>query len=125
MDTLGKELCVLISCILGSFRTSSLNGESVSLVLHSLWCDQSLNLWCLGVWLGTLFLWHDFSSNDEFSGRLVSVPSSPLSCINIPDIILLGETEELSNLGCSLRAKSLGVDNVGQAWNVAITLLDD
>lgn len=44
---------------------------------------------------------------------------------HVPDIILLGKTEELSNLGCSLRAKSLGVDNIGQAWDVAITLLDD
>lgn len=44
---------------------------------------------------------------------------------DIPDIILLGETEESSNLGGTLGTKSLGVDNVGQTWDVAITLLDN
>lgn len=43
----------------------------------------------------------------------------------LPDIVLLGQTEESSDLCSTLGTKSLGVDNIGQAGDVALALLDD
>lgn len=43
----------------------------------------------------------------------------------IPNIILLAETEEFSNLGGSLGTKSLWLNDVGQTWNIAFALLDN
>lgn len=43
----------------------------------------------------------------------------------LPDIVLLGQTEESSDLCSTLGTQSLGVDNVGQAGDVALALLDD
>jgi hypothetical protein len=40
-------------------------------------------------------------------------------------IVILGETEEFADLGCALGTKTLWVDNVGDAWDIGITLLDD
>lgn len=40
-------------------------------------------------------------------------------------IVILGEAEELADLGGALGAEALGVDDVGQAGDVAVALLDD
>ncbi len=76
MDSLSKKLSILVGSILGRLGTSSLDCDSVSLVLHSLRRDESLDLGGLGVWFSTLFLGLDLSSNDEFSAPpLVVVPA--------------------------------------------------
>lgn len=67
MHTLGQELSVLVGSILGCLGASSLQGNSVSLVLHALGGDESLDLRGLGVWLSTLFLGDDLSSDNEFA----------------------------------------------------------
>jgi len=56
MNSLGEELGVLVGRILGLLSTSSLDCDSVSLVLHSLRCDKSLDLGSLCVGLSTLLL---------------------------------------------------------------------
>jgi len=108
MNSLGKKLSVLVGSILGCLGTSSLDCNSVSLVLDSLGSDKSLDLGSLCVGLSTLLLRLDLSSNNEFS-----------------DIILLAQTKEFSDLGGSLWTKSLWVDNIGQAWDILLALLDD
>lgn len=108
VDTLGEELGVFVSGVFGGFSASSLECDSVSLVLHSLRSDQSLDLWCFCVWLSTFLLGCNFTSNDEFA-----------------DIVLLAQAEESSDLGSALRSKSLWVDNVGQTGDVGFTLLDN
>jgi len=40
-------------------------------------------------------------------------------------IIILGEAEELSDLGSTLGAETLGVHDVGQAGDIVVALLDD
>lgn len=40
-------------------------------------------------------------------------------------IIILGQTEKLLDLGCSLGAKTFGVGNIGQTGNLSVALLDD
>lgn len=40
-------------------------------------------------------------------------------------IVILGEAEELADLGGALGAEALGVDDVGQAGDVGLALLDD
>lgn len=73
MDALGDELRVLIGGVFRGFGTSSLECDSVSLVLLALRSDKSLNFGRFGVWLGTFLLWCNFSSDHEFSGyELVS-----------------------------------------------------
>jgi hypothetical protein len=108
MHTLSQQLSILVRSILRGLSGSSLEGEAVSLVLHALRSNQSLNLGGLGVWFGAFLLGYDFTSNDEFS-----------------DIILLGETKESSDLGSTLGTKTLGVDDVGETWDITLALLDD
>lgn len=45
--------------------------------------------------------------------------------VYIPDIVLLGQTKESSDLGGALGTQSLGVDNIGQTRDIALALLDD
>lgn len=40
-------------------------------------------------------------------------------------IVILGEAEEPANLGGALGAEALGVDDVGEAGDLVVTLLDD
>jgi len=108
VNTLGQQLSILVCSILGRLGVSSLQCNAVSLVLHSLGSNESLDLGGLGVWLGALLLGHDFTSDDEFA-----------------NIVLLGQAEESSDLGGTLRAKSLGVDHIGQARDIVVALLDD
>jgi len=42
-----------------------------------------------------------------------------------PNIILLVKTKELSNLRRTLGTKSFWVDDISQARNITVTLLDD
>jgi len=70
--------------------------------------DKSLDLWCFEVWFGAFLLGCHFSFNDK-----------------LPNIILLGKTEESSDLGSSLWTQSLRHDNIGQAWDILFTLFDD
>jgi hypothetical protein len=44
---------------------------------------------------------------------------------NIPDIILLCETEEAANLGSTLGTEAFRLDGVGETWNVLLALLDE
>lgn len=82
-DSLGQEGGVLGGVLLLLLGVLSLDGDSMSLVLQSLWGHQSLDLWRLCVCLLSLLC--DLSSDDELS-----------------DIVLLGQVEESSNLGGSL-----------------------
>jgi hypothetical protein len=72
MQTLRKQLSILIGCILRSLCSSTLQCNSVSLVLETLWGDESLNLGSFGVWLFAFTLWLNFSSNDEFANMEVN-----------------------------------------------------
>jgi hypothetical protein len=40
-------------------------------------------------------------------------------------VVLLGEVEELANLGCTLRTKALGQDIVGEARKLVVSLLNN
>ena len=67
MHTLGEQLSILVGSILGSLCSPSLQRDAVTLVLDALWGDEALDLWCFGVWLGSLLLRDNFSSDDEFA----------------------------------------------------------
>lgn len=45
--------------------------------------------------------------------------------MSIPNVVLLAETKESSDLGSTLGTKSLGLDDIGQAGNIFIALLDN
>ena len=63
----------------------------------------------LGVWLSVLLL------------RALHLPTNNV----LPDIVFLGQVEELPDLRCSLGTETLGQDVVGQSRDVAVALLDD
>lgn len=67
--TLGQQLGVLVCGVLGGFGTSSLECDSVSLVLQALRGDQSLDLRGLGVGFRTFLLGDNLTSDNEFAVR--------------------------------------------------------
>jgi hypothetical protein len=71
----------------------------MSLVLQSLGSDESLDLGGFGVWLGAFFLGCDFSTNDELAAGLLEHIELMRQKCDIPNIILLAQTKEFSNLG--------------------------
>jgi hypothetical protein len=44
---------------------------------------------------------------------------------NIPNIVLLCETEEAANLRGTLGTEAFRLDGVGETWNVLLALLDE
>lgn len=78
----------------------------MTLALETLGSNQTLDLGGLGV-LG-LALLGDGAADDELA-----------------DIVLLVEAEETADLGGTLGTQALGDNGVGQAGELALTLLDD
>jgi len=107
-DTLGESGGILVSSILGSLRVATLECDTVTLVLETLRSNQTLDLGSLGVWLLALALWLNFTTDNELA-----------------DIIFLGEAEELADLRGTLGTETLGVDRIGDTWDIAVALLDD
>jgi hypothetical protein len=62
-----KEDQETYSSILGTLSVASLECDAVTLVLETLWGDETLDLWCLGVWLLALTLWLDLTTNDKLA----------------------------------------------------------
>lgn len=105
VQTLSQQLGVLSSSLSLLLGVVNLLGLQSSLSLQILRSDQSLDLWSLGVGLTVLL---NSSSDDVVS-----------------DVILLGQTEELSDVVSSLRTQSLWNGDIGQTLNASITLLDN
>lgn len=53
--------------ILGTLSVTTLECESMTLVLETLRGDQTLDLWCLGVDLLALTLWLNLTTDNEFT----------------------------------------------------------
>lgn len=107
-NTLGKDLGVFVGLVLDLLGLAALEGNAVALVLETLGGNESLDLGSLGVRLLALALGLDLAANDVLA-----------------DIVILGEAEELADLGGALGAEALGVDDVGEAGDVGLALLDD
>jgi len=107
-DTLGKDLGVLAGSILGSLGAAALECDAVALVLETLRSNKTLDLGGLGVRLCALLLAGNLTTDDELA-----------------NIIFLAEAEEAADLGGALGSKTLGVDGVGDAGDLLVTLLDD
>lgn len=91
---------------LGSLGAAALEGDPLALALEALGGDKTLNLGGLGIFLSILA--SDGAPDNEFS-----------------HIILLVETEKFADLGGTLGAESLGVDDICKAGEFAFALLDD
>lgn len=105
VQTLSQQLSVLRSSVSLLSSVVDLLGLQSSLSLQSLRSDQSLDLWSLGEGLTVLL--------NGTSDNVVS------------NVIVLGQTEELSDVVGSLRTQSLWGGDIGQTLNVRLTLLDD
>lgn len=105
VQTLSQQLSVLSSSVSLLLGVVDLLGLQSSLSLQSLRSDQSLDLWSLSVGLTVLL--------DSSSDNVVS------------DVVLLGQTEELSDVVSSLRTQSLWGGDIGQTLDVSVTLLDN
>ena len=64
-----QRVGVTYGSILAGFRATTLEGNSVTLVLETLWSDETLDLWSLGVWFGALLalFWLHLTTNHEFT----------------------------------------------------------
>jgi hypothetical protein len=71
VNALSQQLRVLIGRVLGRLRTSALESKTVSLVLHTLGCDESLDLGSLGVGFRALLLGSDLTTDDELAAICV------------------------------------------------------
>jgi hypothetical protein len=126
--------------VLGGLGVAALEGHAVTLVLETLGSNQALDARSLGVGLGTLLLGLDLTADDELADlfhntvsiqvqlRLGSKDGESLNRRRWKGgthIIILAETEEAADLGGTLGAETLGVDNVGKAGDVVLTLLDN
>lgn len=107
-NALGKDLRVLVGLVLDLLGLTALERKAVALVLEALGGDQALDAGSLGVGLLALSLGLNLAADDVLA-----------------DIVILGEAEETANLGGALGAEALGVDDVGEAGNVVVALLDD
>lgn len=105
LDTLGQQLSVLGSSVLLGLGVSELLGSETSLSLQSLRGNETLDLWSLGVGLVAL---GDLTSDDKLA-----------------NVVLLGQTEELSNVVGSLWSQSLWNGLVGETLDFLLTLLKD
>lgn len=62
----------------------------------------------LGVWFLLRVLGLNFSPDDKLA-----------------DIIFLGQTEEFTDFASSLGSETFGVSDIGDAWDIGITLFDN
>ena len=104
--TLSKKSVVLFSLLLSLGVTLNIESLLLALALETSRGDKTLDLGSLGVGLLALLL--NTAVNDELA-----------------NIVLLGESEDLADLGSTLGAKAAGVGDVGKTLDVLLTLLDD
>jgi len=107
-DTLVENGGIFGGRILGLLSVATLQGQAVTLVLETLRGNETLDLWGLGVWLLAFTLWLNLTTDNELA-----------------NIIILGETEELSNLRSTLGTKTLWVNDVGDTRDIVVSLLND
>jgi len=105
--SLCNELGVLGSLSLALDGSLLLDGEEMSLSLDGHGGNQSLDLGCLGS-LGLALLLGELTADDVLA-----------------DVVLLGQVEQLSDLGSSLGAQSSGDVLVGQIGDFSFALLHD
>lgn len=70
----GREKISTYSSILGLLGVAALERNAVALVLETLWGNQALDLWCLGVWLLALTLWLNLAADDELANLVEEFP---------------------------------------------------
>ena len=105
LDVLGEDLVVLCLVILGLLKLLNLCSLDELLSSDSLLSDESLNL---GGFVESLISLFDFSSNNVLS-----------------DIVLLSESEDLSDVVGSLGAESSWLISIGDTFDFSISLLGD
>lgn len=108
-ELLRDQRFVLSLLSLLGVNTAVLKRSKVTAALEADGSDEALDLRRLSIRLSALLLLAcNLPSDDKFA-----------------NVILLGEVEEATNLGSSLRAETLGEDIVCEPWNGNFTLLDD
>lgn len=103
-EPLGHQLLVLGGLLLGVLDTSKLLGLALPLALEHEGGDKALDLGGLPDLLALLVF--------ELAGDDV-----------LPNIVLLGEVEEVADLGGTLRTEAAGDRIVGESGDISITLL--
>ena len=104
-DGRGISIRITYSSILGLLRVATLKGDAVTLVLKTLWGDQTLDLRSLGVWLLALTLWLNLTTNDE----LANLKHEEKNCQHFWGICiaLLTLPSHLQPEGCIARGQTL------------------
>jgi len=105
----GQKCVVLDLLLFLGLETALLERMQVTATLETLWRHQPLDLWGLEVRPGILLL------------RALNLPPHNI----LPDVVLLCQVEEFSDLGRPLRAESLWESDIGQPFDLLLALLDD
>lgn len=117
--------------ILDALGLSTLEGDTMTLVLKTLGGNETLDLGCFLIGFLVAF-GLDFAADDIFTELLVpgiSVLSfdpemkSCVRCWKETYIIILGQSKEPPDLGRSLGSQSLGLDPIRQARNLPFPFL--
>lgn len=106
MNTLGEKLGVLGSLVFALLGLGLLVSLVATFVLQTAGSDETLNLGGLGVFLAVLA--GHRPTDDEFT-----------------NIVLLGQTEKLTDVVGTLRSVTFWLGRVGEARDLVVTLLDN
>lgn len=106
LGVLGNSSVVLGNGLLLSLSPPLLEGSEVSLPLETQGGDKTLDL-------------------GRLSGSLAILLGNLSSDDKLGNVILLGQVEELADLGGTLRTKSLGENDIGKTGELIGTLLDN
>ena len=125
--------------IFGGLCTATLDGHQMSLMLETLWSDETLDARSFGVWFLALVLRLNLAANNETADlpKIQSVTSLKISSITASPtgegmskshrgtthIIFLTQVKKPPDLCCPLGPQSLRMLRIRQPWNVCIALL--
>jgi len=126
-NPLGQKSVVLGLVLFLGLEMALLEREQMTATLETFWRNQPLDLGAMGNRSGK---GGGQPRNEhvrlEIRPGILLLRALNLSSHNIlPDVILLRQVEELSDLGRPLGTKALGEGDVGQPGNIIITLFDD
>lgn len=126
-NALLKENIVLRLLLLLALDPAALEGVEVTAALEALGGNQPLDFGTSRT--DVRILSRNGRLGDLRLGvrlRILLLGALDLPANNVlPDVVLLGEVEELADLSRTLGAKALGEDGVGQAGDLVVALLDD
>lgn len=125
LGVLGNSSVVLGNGLLLSLSPPLLEGSEVSLPLETQGGDKTLLRYCQQITAQIASRESYHLDLGGLSGGLAVLLGNLSSDDKLGNVILLGQVEELADLGGTLRTKSLGENDIGKTGKLIGTLLDN